>query len=62
MVLITYTANDPDVGIGVGGAFAIVGGALLLNYFLIARHEGEAEPVWTPRGMRPPEPPTPPAP
>lgn len=63
MVLITFTANSPDVGLGVGGAWAILGGAMLLNYFLISSRESERPPRrWgaaPPRAGSPPQPPPP---
>lgn len=61
LVLITFTAGDPEVGLGVGGAWAILGAASLLNYFLIGRREQErgASRRWTP--TPPPHPPEPPA-
>jgi len=37
MALLTFAAGVPDIGIGVGGSWAVVGGALLLNYFLLTR-------------------------
>jgi hypothetical protein len=39
MVLLTFAAGVPDIGLGVGGAWAVLGGACLLNYFLLARRE-----------------------
>ena len=36
-VLITFVAGAPDIGIGVGGAFAVLGGAFLFNGTLLAR-------------------------
>ena len=41
MVLLTFAAGVPDVGVGVGGAWAVLGGASLLNYFLISRRDLE---------------------
>ncbi|MDQ3418124.1 MAG: hypothetical protein M3541_04990 [Acidobacteriota bacterium] len=35
--LIGLTGGDPDVGVGVGGAWVALGAASLLNYFLIRR-------------------------
>lgn len=62
MTLITFTAGAPEVGIGVGGAWAILGAASLLNYFLMARRDdprGGAMPArWTPPPPRPQEPPS----
>jgi hypothetical protein len=52
MMLITFAAGSPEVGIGVGGAWAILGAASLLNYFLISRGTSEADlrlpPQWAP--------------
>ena len=31
MLLLGTTANSPEVGVGVGGAIAILGGALIAN-------------------------------
>ena len=56
MLLITFTVGAADVGFGVGGAWAALGGASLLNYFLLSRHEPEDPPVparWTPPAGRP---------
>ena len=41
MVLLTFAAGAADIGVGVGGAWAVVGAALLLNYFLVSRREVE---------------------
>jgi len=48
-VLITFTAGRFDIGMGVGGAWAVLGGASLLNYFLMRGPE-DAYPRWTARG------------
>jgi hypothetical protein len=39
MVLLTFAAGEPDIGLGVGGAWAVLGAASLLNYFLISRRD-----------------------
>lgn len=39
MLLISYAGDSPEPGIGVGGAFAVVGAALLLNGLFSARDE-----------------------
>ena len=58
MVLLTFAAGAADIGVGVGGAWAVVGAALLLNYFLVSRREVETlGGTW-----RPPMPKDPPAP
>ena len=36
-VLLGFAAGVPDIGIGVGGSWAVLGAALLLNYFLMTR-------------------------
>ena len=48
-VLITFTAGRFDIGIGVGGAWTVLGGASLLNYFLMRGPE-DTYPRWTARG------------
>lgn len=56
MMLITFSAHDFGIGFGVGGSWAVLGAASLLNYFLITRREQERSNVrWTP--PRRPEPP-----
>ena len=61
MLLISFTAGAPEVGIGVGGAWAILGAASLLNYFLLVRRadaSGSGMPVrWAPPPSHPQEPP-----
>src|SRR5687768_18556666 len=37
MVVVTVAAGVPDVGIGVGGSWDVVGGALLLDSVLLTR-------------------------
>ena len=39
MVLLSFAAGTPSIGLGVGGAWAILGGACLLNYFLMSRRD-----------------------
>ena len=60
MILLTFAAGVPDVGVGVGGAWAVLGGASLLNYFLISRRDLETLTAtrWRPPAER--ETPTPP--
>src|SRR5688572_10330532 len=36
-VLLTFTADSSDVGLGIGGAFIVLGGAILLNGFQVRR-------------------------
>ena len=60
LVLLTFTAGEPGVGLGVGGGWAILGAASLFNYFLISKREPDRTPArrWTPPASpRPPEPP-----
>ena len=61
MILLTFAAGTPDIGIGVGGAWAILGGALLLNYFLVSRRDLDnlTATQWRPPrpGNTPPDPP-----
>ena len=39
MVLLSFAAGTPSIGLGVGGAWAILGGACLLNYLLMSRRD-----------------------
>ena len=66
MVLLTFAAGAADIGLGVGGGFAVLGGASLLNYFLMARREIDSidarwqipvsrTPTDPPGNMRPPQ-------
>jgi hypothetical protein len=49
MMLIAFAAGEPGVGFGIGGGFAILGAASLLNYSLITRRDEERDhPRWTP--------------
>jgi hypothetical protein len=60
MMLITFSAGNFQVGLGIGGAWAILGAASLVNYFLIANREHTVTTRhWTPAApSRPPaEPP-----
>ena len=51
LVLLTFAAHEPMVGIGVGGGWAVLGAASLYNYFLIAKRQPSAsEKRWTPPG------------
>lgn len=58
MLLITFTVGRADVGFGVGGAWIALGGALLLNYFLMTRREEEGD-LGRPTRWTPPPPPQP---
>jgi hypothetical protein len=44
MTLLSFTAGEPGVGIGVGGAFAILGFALLLNGSQLGKTEAIRRP------------------
>lgn len=59
MMLLTFAAGEPAAGIGIGGGWAILGGASLLNYSLISRreHERSRSQQWRPPVQRRPEPP-----
>jgi hypothetical protein len=51
LVLLTFAAHEPMVGIGIGGGWAVLGAASLYNYFLIAkRHAAPSERRWTAPG------------
>jgi hypothetical protein len=61
MVLLTFAAGVPEIGVGVGGAWAVLGGALLLNYFLVSRREIETlAGSWRPPTQSPKDAPSPP--
>jgi Flp pilus assembly protein TadB len=55
MMLLTFAVHDLGVGLGVGGAWAVLGGASLLNYSLISRRDRDYS-NWhsTPRRSEPP--------
>ena len=36
-LLLSFTANQPNVGVGIGGAFIILGAAILLNGYQLSR-------------------------
>lgn len=58
LILLTFLAHDASVGVGVGGSFAALGAASLVNYLLISRREQARRDVrWTPPARRP-DPPT----
>jgi hypothetical protein len=58
-VLLTFTADSPGAGVGLGGGAAILGGASLLNYFLIAKRHADLADTrrWNHRRPSTPEPP-----
>jgi uncharacterized protein DUF6249 len=60
MSILSFTAGEPGVGIGIGGAFVLVGAGFLLNAFLIGRSETYVSSVpnhTEPRRYGPTEPP-----
>jgi hypothetical protein len=59
MMLLSFTAGEPGVGIGIGGAFAVLGATLLLNGTHIGRSDiPRRRPTPSPRQYPyPPEPP-----
>lgn len=48
LMVISFTGGAVDVGIGVGGAWVMLGGAMLLNYFLISRRAHGRTTPWPP--------------
>jgi hypothetical protein len=61
MLLISFTAGEPSVGIGIGGGWAVLGVASLLNYFLISsrRDDERGRPsTWHPPAPPRPDPPS----
>jgi len=59
ILLIGITARNFSMGVGIGGGWALVGGASLFNYYLIARRNDERarQHRWTPPVRKAPEPP-----
>ncbi len=57
MVLLSFAAGAADIGLGVGGAWAVLGAASLLNYFLLSRRDVET--LGSGTHWRPPSPPGP---
>jgi hypothetical protein len=57
MMLLTFTAAAPAAGIGVGGAFAILGGTLLYNATHMNRSEAARSRLSSPQPDRIPQPP-----
>jgi hypothetical protein len=41
MVMISFAAESPEVGVGIGGAFAVLGAAFLFNSILMDRHRSD---------------------
>lgn len=60
MVLLIGGTAKAEIGVGIGGAWVILGAASLVNYYLISRREEERgrSRRWTPPPPRTPEPPT----
>jgi hypothetical protein len=58
MVLITFAADAPDLGLGLGGAIALLGAAFIVNAMLSGRPE--APPPYSYRSERRDPPPDPP--
>ena len=42
MFLVTFAGGGPELGVGIGGAWVMLGAASLLNYFLIVREARHA--------------------
>ena len=58
LCLLGFTV-DAEVAFGVGGAWMMLGGALLLNYFLLQREVEPGPPTrWTPPPVGPTDPPS----
>lgn len=45
VMLLTFTADHPDVGFGIGGAFIVLGSAILVNGFLLSRSRRPVRPA-----------------
>lgn len=55
VLLISFAAGEPAAGIGIGGAFAVLGAASLLNYSLVSRRDFDRDYTrWTPPPRREP--------
>jgi Domain of unknown function (DUF6249) len=55
--VIGVAAGSPEVGWGIGGAWISLGGASLLNYWLMSRRTEDKRARWTPPARRPDPPP-----
>jgi hypothetical protein len=55
MFLLSFTAGEPGVGIGIGGAFAILGVAFFINSLLTSKPVSYLPPLQTPRPVSRPE-------
>jgi hypothetical protein len=54
LMLLSFLSHDVSAGFGVGGSFAVLGAASLLNYFLISRREQQTGNIrWVPPTRRP---------
>jgi hypothetical protein len=55
VLLITATTRKPEIGFGIGGGWAILGAASLVNYILITRREQHrpGSVGWSPPARRP---------
>jgi hypothetical protein len=57
MLLLGVTVHSPEVGIGIGGAFALLGAAFVFNGMLLGRRH-PYRPLPMPRRPLPPDPPS----
>jgi glycosyltransferase involved in cell wall biosynthesis len=57
IVLLAFAAGIPDIALGVGGGWVILGAALFLNGWLVARDEPIDLPPGRTAGLSTPEPP-----
>ena len=53
MTLITFTGGAFEIGVGIGGAFAILGAAFFVNSLLIDQHPAPVEPSGSPQAHDP---------
>lgn len=60
MMLLTFTTREPELGIGVGGAFVVLGATFVVNASLRRADRGFYYPPPQNAGYRPPRPPQPP--
>jgi len=59
MILITFAGGAPSMGVGIGGAFVVLGAAFYINGMLIRRQEApEAPPANRPISPMGPKPPS----
>ena len=64
-MVISFTSREPEIGLGVGGAVAILGAAFIVTAYVTTQHGPKAEePEWRSRTFESslPPPPDPPAP